>query len=133
MNEMGLSASKQLKGARIASDWIDLVVLPILLGVIVGLALWNVGDALRSVILVIVNILWLVFRDVVFSPGRAMYGVKLVSLTGDKVTLGQGFLRNVLLIIPIVLVIGYLIEIVMVHTKGTRLADNWAKTQVISA
>lgn len=133
MNELNAGVSKQFKGARIAADWIDLVVLPILLGIVVGLALWNVGDALRSAILVVVNIMWLIFRDWVYSPGRAMYGVKLISLTGEKVTVGQAFLRNVLLVIPILLVVGYLVEIVLVHSKGNRLADGWAKTQVVSA
>ncbi|OGW83687.1 MAG: hypothetical protein A2Z83_08535 [Omnitrophica bacterium GWA2_52_8] len=88
---------------------------------------------IRSVILVLVNIAWLIFRDMVYSPGRAMVGLKLTSLIGDKVSLGQAFIRNILLIIPFVLVIGYIVEIVSLLTKGERLADGWAKTRVVSA
>ena len=119
------------KGKRFAAGLIDLVVIPILLGIVIGLVLLAAPDMVRSIVLVIVNILWLMFRDAVFSPGRAMVKIKIVSLTGEKVTWLQAFIRNILLIIPFVLVAGYLIEIVMLIAKGHRLADNWAKTQVI--
>ncbi len=119
------------KGKRFAAGLIDLVVIPIVLGVVIGLVLLAAPDMVRSIVLVIVNILWLVFRDAVYSPGRAMVKIKLVSLTGEKVTIIQASIRNILLIIPFVLVVGYLIEIVMLLAKGHRLADNWAKTQVV--
>jgi len=121
------------KGKRFASGLIDLVVIPIVLGIVIGLILLAAPDVVRSVVLVIVNILWLMFRDAVYSPGRAMVKIKIVSITGEKVTWLQAFLRNILLIIPFVLVIGYLLEIVMLLVKGHRLADNWAKTQVVEA
>ncbi len=121
------------KGKRFAAGLIDLVVIPIVLGVVIGIVLLAAPDVVRSVVLVIVNVLWLMFRDAVYSPGRAMVKVKIVSLTGEKVTWLQAFLRNILLIIPFVLVLGYLIEIVMLIVKGHRLADNWAKTQVVEA
>jgi len=119
------------KGKRFAAGLIDLVVIPIILGIVIGLVLLAAPDTIRSIVLVIVNILWLMFRDAVFSPGRAMVKIKIVSLTGEKVTWLQAFIRNILLIIPFVLVAGYLIEIVMLIAKGHRLADNWAKTQVV--
>jgi uncharacterized RDD family membrane protein YckC len=119
------------KGKRFAAGLIDLVVIPIVLGVVIGIVLLAAPDVVRSVVLVIVNVLWLMFRDAVYSPGRAMVKIKIVSLTGEKVTWLQAFLRNILLIIPFVLVLGYLIEIVMLIVKGHRLADNWAKTQVV--
>jgi uncharacterized RDD family membrane protein YckC len=121
------------KGKRFAAGLIDLVVIPIVLGVVIGLVLIAAPDAVRSIVLVLVNILWLVFRDAVYSPGRAMIKVKLVSLTGAKVTWLQALIRNVLLIVPFVLVVGYILEIVMLIVKGHRLADNWAKTQVVEA
>ena len=121
------------KGKRFAAGLIDLVVIPIVLGIVIGLVLLAAPDMVRSVVLVLVNIIWLVFRDAVYSPGRAMIKVKIVSLTGEKVTLLQALIRNVLLIIPFVLVVGYIVEIVMVLWKGHRLADNWAKTQVVEA
>lgn len=121
------------KGKRFAAGLIDLVVIPIVLGILIGLVLLAAPDLVRSIVLVLVNILWLMFRDAVYSPGRAMVKIKIVSLKGDKVTWLQALLRNILLIIPFVLVAGYIIEIVMLIAKGHRLADNWAKTQVVEA
>lgn len=121
------------KGKRFAAGVIDLIIIPIILGVVVGLLLLAVPDAVRSIILVVVNIAWLIFRDAVYSPGRAMVGTKLVSLNGDKVSIGQSVIRNILLIIPFVLVIGYIVELVALIAKGERVADAWAKTRVVSA
>ncbi len=121
------------KGRRFAAAVIDLIIIPILLGVILGLVLLNVPEVVRNAVLIVVNIGWLIFRDGVYSPGRSMVGLKLVSLTGDKPTLVQAFLRNILIIIPFVLVVGYIVEIIALLTKGERIADGWAKTRVISA
>jgi len=82
---------------------------------------------------VMINIGWLLFRDLVFSPGRRMVGLRLVSLNGDKVSVAQAFIRNILLLIPFVLAFGYIIETVMILAKRERLADGWAKTRVVSA
>lgn len=125
--------SSAAKGKRFAAGVIDLVIIPIILGVIVGLFLLAVPDAVRSIVLVIVNIAWLIFRDSVYSPGRAMVGTKLISLSGEKVTIGQAVLRNILLLIPFVLVIGYLVEVIALLSKGERIADGWAKTKVVEA
>ncbi len=121
------------KGKRFAAGLIDLVVIPIVLGIVIGLVLLAAPDMVRSIVLVLVNIVWLMFRDAVYSPGRAMVKIKIVSLTGEKVTWLQALIRNILLIIPFVLVVGYIVEIVMLIVKGHRLADNWAKTQVVEA
>ncbi len=121
------------KGRRFAAGLVDLVLIPIVLGVIIGLVLLSVPEGLRNVILVLVNIAWLIFRDLVYSPGRAMVGLKLVSLTGDKVSLAQAFIRNILLLIPFVLVVGYIVELIALLVKGERIADGWAKTRVVSA
>lgn len=121
------------KGKRFAAGLVDLVVIPIVLGIIIGLVLLAAPDVVRSIVLILVNIAWLLFRDAVYSPGRAMIKIKLVSLTGEKVTILQALIRNILLIIPFVLVVGYIIEIVMLLVKGHRLADLWAKTQVVEA
>ena len=129
----GVSGNLAPKGRRFAAGVIDLIIIPIVLGLVIGLVLLNVNEAVRSIVLIVVNIAWLVFRDSVYSPGRSMVGVKLVSLTGGKVSLAQAFIRNVLLIFPFVLVIGYIVEVVFIVTKGERLADGWAKTRVVSA
>lgn len=130
---MDLAGGSAPKGRRFAAGVIDLIIIPIVLGLLLGLLLLGVPNGVRSVILVIVNIAWLIFRDAVYSPGRAMVGLKLTSLSGDKVTLAQAFIRNILLIIPFVLVVGYIVEIIALLAKGDRVADGWAKTRVISA
>ena len=130
---MDLTGGSAPKGRRFAAGVIDLIIIPIVLGLILGLVLLGVPNGVRSVILVIVNIAWLIFRDAVYSPGRAMVGLKLTSLSGDKVSLAQAFIRNILLIIPFILVVGYIIEIIALLSKGDRVADGWAKTRVVSA
>lgn len=121
------------KGKRFASGVIDLILIPIVLGILAGLLLLGAPEGIRNVLLILINIAWMIFRDAVFSPGRKMVGVKVVSLTGDKVSLSQAFIRNILLIIPFVLVIGYIVELVSLLVKGERVADGWAKTRVIDA
>lgn len=121
------------KGKRFASGVIDLILIPIFIGVIAGLLLINVPEGIRNALLILLNIAWMIFRDTIFSPGRKMVGTKLISLSGDKVTVGQAFIRNILLIIPFVLVVGYIVEFVSLLTKGERLADGWAKTRVVEA
>jgi uncharacterized RDD family membrane protein YckC len=122
------------KGKRIAAAVIDLIIIPILLGIVVGVLLLAAPDGVRNTILILVNIAWMIFRDAVFSPGRKMVGTKVISLEGDgKVSVGQAFIRNILLIIPFVLVVGYIIEIIFILSKGERLADSWAKTRVVNA
>ena len=129
---IGGSGSPVPKGRRIASDIIDLIIVPIVLGLILGLILLNVPEGVRSGLLIVINIAWLIFRDMVYSPGRAMVGLKLVSDTSGKVTLPQAFIRNVLLMVPFVLIIGYIVELIAVLSKGNRIADAWAKTRVVS-
>jgi hypothetical protein len=45
--------------------------------------------------------------------------------------LWKSFVRNVLLVVPFVLVIGYIVELFMVVVKGRRLADAWAAVEVV--
>lgn len=120
-------------GRRFAAAFIDLFIIPIALGILIGLMILNVPDVARSIILVSVNIGWLIFRDVVYSPGRAMVGLKLESLKGAKVTVAQAFLRNLLIMIPIVLVFGYIVEIIALFVKKERIGDGLGKTRVVSA
>ncbi len=133
MENFSGSGAAAPKGRRFAAGVIDLIIIPVVLGLVLGLVLLNVPEGLRSVILIVVNIGWLLVRDAVYSPGRAMVGLKLISLSGDKVTWLQSLIRNILLIIPFVLVIGYIVEIVALIAKGDRVADQWAKTRVVSA
>jgi len=127
-------AGSASKGKRFAAGIVDLIIIPVLLGILAGVALLAAGDAVRNTVLILVNIGWMIFRDAVFSPGRKMVGLKLISTTsGSKPSLGQAFIRNILLIIPFILVLGYVIEIISLLTKGDRVADGWAKTRVVEA
>jgi uncharacterized RDD family membrane protein YckC len=124
-------------GKRIVAGLIDFIVAPVVIGIVLGLLFVLLGNAIpeavRSIILILANIIWLLVRDTVFAPGRLIMKLKLVSLTSEKVTFVQALLRNILLIIPVVLIVGYVLELVWVCVKGNRLADGWAKTQVIEA
>ena len=127
------SSESAPKGKRFVSALVDLLAVPILLGIVAGLILLAVPEAIRNVLLIAINIGWLLFRDMVWSPGRKIVGLKLVNASGGQVTLGQAFIRNILLMVPFVLVVGYIVEIVFIAAKGHRLADDWAKTRVIQA
>ncbi len=120
------------KGKRILSDLFDLILVPIVLGLIAGFLLLNANEAIRGVIMIALNVIWLVVRDAVFAPGRAIVGIKLISETGSKVTITQALIRNILLIIPLVLILGYIIELISVLSRDNRLADKWAKTRVVA-
>ena len=128
-----ISGSEVSKGKRVISDLVDLLAVPILLGVVAGLVLLAVPEGIRNVLLIALNIGWLLFRDTVFSPGRKMVGLKLAGIDGGKVSLGQAFIRNILLMVPFILEIGYIVELIFVLAKGHRLADGWAKTHVVNA
>jgi len=132
-NVGGGSGELAPKGRRFASAIIDLLIIPVILGVVAGLILLAVPEGIRNVILIVINIGWLLFRDAFFSPGRRMVGLKLVGAEGAKVSIGQAFIRNILLMIPFVLVIGYILETIFIAAKGNRLADGWAKTRVVVA
>ena len=134
-----------LRTKRLVAAFIDMVVLPVSVGVVCGLVLiaTNLDPLTRDKILNVVNFLYyLIFsRDFVYSPGRHLCGIELVdSKTKVRICFYRGsffrnlwkpFLRNVLLIVPFVLVLGYLIEIIAVIWKGHRIADKWAGVEVI--
>lgn len=121
------------KGKRIAADIVDLLFIPIIIGFLVAFLLLAATEPIRNTVLIIINVAWMLFRDLVFSPGRKMVGIKLVSLTGGKITAQQALIRNILLIIPFVLLVGYILETIMIAVKGERLEDGWAKARVVSA
>ncbi len=125
------------KGKRFLAAIFDLIIIPIILGVVAGLLLFAAPVGLRNIILIVVNILWMTVKDLMWegaAPGKKMASIKVVSTeTGQKITIAQAFIRNILLIIPFVLVIGYIIEIIMLAAKGERLGDKWAKTRVVAA
>jgi uncharacterized RDD family membrane protein YckC len=126
------------RGKRwLAATSYDLVYIPFVIGFLAGLILFNAPDWLRVVILVMLNIAWVVAKDLncsLLSPGKRMAGLKVVSAdTGAAITLRQAVIRNILLIIPLVLFFGYFIEAFMLIFKGKRLGDTWAGTDVVES
>ena len=127
------------KGKRMAAAMIDLILIPIVLGMIFGLLLLAAPAWFQTTVLILVNILWVSARDCFkgAGPGKRMVGIKVVAVeTGQPITFanyGQAFARNILLIIPVVLFFGYIIETFMILFKGHRICDNWAKTEVVEA
>ena len=132
-----------VKSKRVVAAIIDMVVLPLVAGVIAGVALLNVDEMTRHNILRLLSpFRYLIFaRDFIYSPGRRMCGLELVDVkTGVRVCFYRGnffvnlwksIVRNMPLMIPFVLVIAYIVEAVMVMSKGHRLADKWAGVEVV--
>ena len=134
-----------IKTKRILAALIDMVGLPIIMGMTGGMVvvIANISDPLRQRLLESLNLVFsLIFwRDFVYSPGRHLFGIELVDArTKVRVCFYRGnfflnlwksFLRNIFLVVPFVLVIGYVVEILMVILKGTRIADKWAGVEVI--
>lgn len=132
VNEIKLAS----KGKRFAAALVDLLIIPFAIGVIIALVgiLVEADQLVRTFFLIACNIGWFIFRDTVWAPGREMVGIKLQKVNGDElsdVTVGAAVVRNILLIIPYVLVVGYVVEIISLLVKGHRVADAWASTVVV--
>ena len=136
---------------RFAADFIDLLIIPAILGGVFGLLLLAASDLIRDSLLTLVYVAWILCRDLYFSPGRWMVGLKLISVggeaeisffglfkifsfktaeSGSKPSILQIFWRNVW-VYPYVLVVGYLIEIVGLSIKKERFMDLAARTRVV--
>ncbi|MBN1493869.1 MAG: RDD family protein [Candidatus Omnitrophica bacterium] len=122
-------------GARFLAALFDLVIIPIILGIMFGLLFFAAAPALRNIVLIFVNIAWTCLRDIAggAGPGKRMAGLKVVTTDGGQPSVGQYILRNILLWVPFVLLIGFIIETVMIFiVKKDRLGDRWAKCKVVS-
>lgn len=120
------------KGKRVAAALIDLLVIPLVIGMAWGfLCIALKLQTAMTVGSILLNAGWLIVRDAAFAPGRKMVSIKLVNLQGEPPTIGQAILRNIHLMIPFVLVAAYVIELIMLLSTGRRLADSWAKTTVV--
>ena len=139
------------KGLRFAADIIDLLIIPAVLGGVFGLVLIAAPDLLRDLILTAVYVGWIFFRDLYFSPGRKMVGLKLISLGGEAEISLFGFAKLLKFksapagvkpsflqvvwrnfwIYPYILVIGYWVELVGLFVKSERFMDLAVKTRVV--
>ena len=123
-------------GKRILAAVIDLIVIPIFIGLIAGFMLLAAPDWLRVISLILLNVVWMTVKDLLWegaAPGKKMAGIKVVNIeSGEKISIAQALIRNVLLYIPYVLFLGYLLETIMLFVKKERLGDLWAKTRVIA-
>jgi uncharacterized RDD family membrane protein YckC len=125
------------KGRRLSAALIDLALIPFALGLLLGFLLISVPQEAKYIIMVVVNIVWMMLKDLLWqgaAPGKRLLGLKVISIeTGAKITIPQAFIRNLLLFIPLVFLVGYPIEIIMILAKGERLGDILAKTKVVKA
>ena len=123
-------------GARFLASLFDLVIIPIVLGVIFGFIFFNAPTGMRNTVLVFVNVVWTCFRDLMggAGPGKRMAGIKVVDANGNAPSIVQLVIRNVLLWIPFVLIVGFIIESVMIFIlRKDRLGDRFAKCKVVSS
>ncbi len=138
-----IDPATSLKLRRLGSAMIDIILIPALVGVLMGLLLHNMAEAESTKYLRAVSVAFAVLlqRDFIYSPGRHLLGLHLVDTKkGNLICFYQGniFLnllkstvRNILLFIPFVLVVGYILEAVMVVWKGNRLMDLVAGVKVV--
>lgn len=127
--EASASASR---GKRFIAAMIDLILVPVLLGAFLALfTFWLFGTNAFNFLFYLVYVGWVIFRDTIFSPGRSLVGISLISLEGEKVTVQQAFKRNLLIILPFIGILGYLVEMISLIMTGERVMDSWAKTKVI--
>jgi uncharacterized RDD family membrane protein YckC len=120
-------------GKRIAAAAIDLLLIPIVIGVVLGIILvaTKADQSVQMVLMVGFNVAWMIVRDMGFAPGRMMVGIRLVKTDGGPVGFGTAIGRNIHLVIPLVLIIGYLVEFISLLATGHRVADVWAGTKVV--
>jgi uncharacterized RDD family membrane protein YckC len=123
------------RGQRFVAGAIDLLLIPMVLGFIIGLFFLfflPYQYDIQTIVQVLANAVWLTVRDRVFAPGRMFFQLKLVKLDGSRPSVGTSILRNIHLMIPLVQYIGYIMEIISLVVTGERVADKWAKTKVVS-
>ena len=132
-----------LKVRRLVSAIIDLVFIPAVIGILMGLLLHNHPTAESAKYLRAVSLAFAVLfqRDFIYSPGQHMLGLRLVDAKKGNLicfyqgniflNLIKGTVRNSLLIVPFILVVGYFLETVMVIWKGHRLMDLVAGVKVV--
>ncbi len=66
--------------------------------------------------------------------GKKLVGIQVVTLDGDKITIGQAFVRRLGDFIDIYWCLGLLGFILLKTTKNNqRIADKWARTIVVKA
>ncbi len=124
------------KTKRLVAALTDMVNIPVVLGILIGTVLLTASDAVRSTVLVFVNIAWLVFRDAVFSPGRIFKVRRIINITCPVIALiiaivavisNPGAIRFLVILTPylIISVISFLLDkggnLVVVSLNGTKV------------
>lgn len=121
-------------GKRIAAGLIDLILIPSLAAIFISVStIWFLGFGAYNTLFYLFYIAWVFFRDMVYSPGRALLGIKLISLKDKEITFSQTLQRNLLIILPVISMIGFVIELVAIIATGQRSLDPWASTRVVDS
>jgi uncharacterized RDD family membrane protein YckC len=121
---------------RIFAAIIDCMFIPGFIGLVINILLMLTTPVISNFVGFGVVIIWFSFKDQLFDgagPGKKMFGLRVISkLNNEKITIAQGFLRNILLFVPLVQLIGIPLELFMVLTGKERLGDKWAATVVVT-
>lgn len=135
-------SQRGLKIKRLVAASIDLILYPLVFGIMIGTGLVSVEAFSRNQVLSWINFVGnaLVWRDYIFSPGRYFLNLRLVTIGNEAPVmicssrfgsnLVRVILRNLFLLIPFVLIVGYAFEIIMVLITGNRFSDRIAGTTV---
>ena len=131
--EQSHEAKLASKGKRCAAAIVDFLLVPIVTGVGLGLLFVaaKTDQSIQKWIFIGLATVWLIIRDAIGSPGRAMVGIILRKTDGSAVGLGTAIGRNIHLMIPFVSLLGFLVEFIALLSTGHRLADQWAHTVVV--
>jgi uncharacterized RDD family membrane protein YckC len=127
---------KSILAKRISAGIIDCVILPSFIIFVFRLLLIFQPPAFSNFAVLGIAIIWFSFKDLLFegcAPGKKIFGLRVISkATGQKITARQGFIRNVLLFVPLVALIGFPLELIVLLAKKERFGDVWAGTEVIA-
>jgi len=128
--------SKAPISKRVFAACIDCGLIPLFAAFIISVLLILIPGSLRNFLVLFMSIAWFSFKDTFFEgagPGKKIFGLRVISkATGKKITAGQGFIRNVLLLLPIISIIGVPLEFFILLLKGERFGDKWAGTKVVT-
>ena len=121
------------KGKRCAAALVDILLVPIVIGVGLGIlfVVTKADPSIQNWLFIGFTSVWLIIRDAIGSPGRAMVGILLKKTDGATIGLGTAIGRNIHLMIPFVSLLGFLVEFIALLSTGHRLADQWAHTVVV--
>jgi uncharacterized RDD family membrane protein YckC len=121
---------------RIAAAFIDCGLIPGFIALVISVTCMLTPSSFTNFAVFFATVAWFSLKDTFFDgagPGKKMLGLRVVNkTTGAKITAGQGFIRSIPFLIPVIAIAGFAVELIMVIKYGERFGDKWAGTQVVS-